>query len=145
MLVGLSQLPDYAKLFIDTLPAWKGERAHVVGLVGELGAGKTTFVQKVAELLGIRERVTSPTFVIAKPYDTEHPLFRRLVHIDAYRLGPDEPDTFGFAAYIADPENLVIVEWPERIPGGMPEGARRLSFDVAGEEARQITEDHGKT
>src|SRR3954467_7628344 len=62
------------------------DEALVVGLYGNLGAGKTSFTQAVARELGVKDVVNSPTFVIEKIYETAHPNFKRLIHIDAYRL-----------------------------------------------------------
>jgi tRNA threonylcarbamoyladenosine biosynthesis protein TsaE len=62
------------------------DEALIVGLYGNLGAGKTSFTQAVARALGVTDIVNSPTFVIEKIYDTKHTHFIRLVHIDAYRL-----------------------------------------------------------
>jgi tRNA threonylcarbamoyladenosine biosynthesis protein TsaE len=104
-------LQDFAHEFVADLPP-RGPQAYVVGLQGGLGAGKTTFVQMVAKELGVAESVTSPTFVIAQNYTTSHPVFQHLVHMDAYRLTPLEPDTIGFASALADPSNLIRVEGP---------------------------------
>ena len=92
------------------------DEALVVGLSGHLGAGKTAFVKAVAKALGIAEDVTSPTFVIMKLYDTAAGRFRRLVHIDAYRLERrEELEALGFEDLVADPGNLIMVEWPENV------------------------------
>ena len=91
-------------------------QALIVGLSGHLGAGKTAFVKAVAKALGVTEEVTSPTFVIMKLYETSHPHWRRLVHIDAYRLeGPEELEALGFKSLTADPHNLIMIEWPENV------------------------------
>ncbi|MEK7514295.1 MAG: tRNA (adenosine(37)-N6)-threonylcarbamoyltransferase complex ATPase subunit type 1 TsaE, partial [Patescibacteria group bacterium] len=63
-----------------------GKRAKIVGLIGELGAGKTAFVKEVAHLLGVKDTLTSPTFVIEKIYPLKGKQFKKLIHIDAYRL-----------------------------------------------------------
>jgi tRNA threonylcarbamoyl adenosine modification protein YjeE len=117
MQVSLADLSDFAKRFVAELPATPGVGAHVVGLKGDLGAGKTTFVQMVAKELGVTATVTSPTFVFVQVYGIDHGPFRRLVHIDAYRLSKDDPDTIGWREYRADPANLILVEWPEHLPG----------------------------
>lgn len=143
MEVSLAQLPDFAKSFIAQLPKTKGAQAYIVGLSGDLGTGKTAFVQQIAKALGVFSPVTSPTFVLAQTYQIQHAPFSRLVHIDAYRLSPDEKDTFGWKEYAKNPENLIFAEWPERIPGGMPERIERLQFSVVAEDTRNITETHG--
>jgi tRNA threonylcarbamoyladenosine biosynthesis protein TsaE len=140
MIVSRGKLADFAKEFIKKLPHEAGAGAYVAGLSGELGAGKTTFVQHVARELGVIGTVPSPTFVIAQSYDIDHPPFTKLIHIDAYRLAPNDADTFGWGHYLSRPGSLVLVEWPEHIPGGLPRASRRLEFKVAGHEEREIVE-----
>ena len=95
--------------------------ALLVTLSGELGAGKTTFTQLVARALGIDEPVTSPTFVLEKIYELEGQAFARLVHIDAYRLeGGQALKPLGFDDLYADPNNLILLEWPERVTDALP-------------------------
>jgi tRNA threonylcarbamoyladenosine biosynthesis protein TsaE len=144
MEVSLEGLGDFAKHFVDGLPKQRGPGAYIVGLSGDLGAGKTAFVQKVAAALGAPATPTSPTFVLAQTYPVARPPFTKLVHIDAYRLSPEMKDTMGWKEYSAEPENLVLVEWPERIPGGMPPGMRVLSFTVTGETERSIEDSHAE-
>lgn len=117
-----------------------GAAARVVALSGDLGAGKTAFAQGVAKALGVREVVTSPTFVIEKVYDLEAQGFGRLIHIDAYRLdGAEELRKLGWDTIVADPENLILIEWPERVPGLLPGDARTLSFAHGSGDERIIT------
>ncbi len=137
MELSLSELPEFAKQFVRELPETLEGHACVVGLRGELGAGKTAFVQAVARALGIEERVTSPTFVIMKSYAIQHPLFAKLVHIDAYRLRFEDPDTIGFNEQRANPQNLILVEWPERLHD-FPKDAPVITFDVSGEDSRTV-------
>lgn len=90
--------------------------AFVAGLSGHLGAGKTAFTKLVAKELGIGEEITSPTFVIMKIYDTQHPTFKRFVHIDAYRLErAQELEALDFERITSDSNNLVLIEWPENV------------------------------
>jgi tRNA threonylcarbamoyladenosine biosynthesis protein TsaE len=142
MEIALDQLEQFAKDFVNKLPEVVGGKAHVVGLKGNLGAGKTTFVQEVAGVLGVEKQVTSPTFVIAQSYETKHPVFKRLVHMDAYRLSEEVVDTIGFSEYMSDPHTLVLVEWPENLPkeAEFPKGAPILEFETVDEETRKIVE-----
>lgn len=90
--------------------------ALVVGLSGNLGAGKTSFTKAVAKELGIKEDITSPTFVIMKMYDTDRSPWKKLIHIDAYRLERGEDlRVLGFEKLVADKTNLIIIEWPENV------------------------------
>jgi tRNA threonylcarbamoyladenosine biosynthesis protein TsaE len=115
--------------------------ATVIGLSGELGAGKTTFVQSLARALGITESVTSPTFVIARFYPIpHHEQFARLVHIDAYRIEDvAELGPIGWDEIIADSENLLLVEWPEKIANRMPPRTYMVALETVGETVRRIT------
>ena len=107
----------------------------MVALSGDLGAGKTTFAQGVAQALGVQETVTSPTFVIEKIYKLENAKWQRLIHIDAYRLkGAHELEVLGWKELVADTGNLILIEWPERVAEAIPEGATRISFEINGEE-----------
>lgn len=114
--------------------------ATVLGLVGDLGSGKTTFTQGVAEALGVRGAVTSPTFVIEKVYDLEGGPWGQLIHIDTYRLErADELLTLGWERIIKPPENLVLVEWADRVGELLPASARKLYFKFIDEETREIS------
>ncbi|MBP6858084.1 MAG: tRNA (adenosine(37)-N6)-threonylcarbamoyltransferase complex ATPase subunit type 1 TsaE [Candidatus Pacebacteria bacterium] len=109
-------LSSIAKESLSLLDISKN-KATVVALQGELGAGKTTLVQAIAKELGVEEVVTSPTFVLAKWYKTTNDNFYVLVHIDAYRVESEsELETLGFQDLLKEPKSLVIIEWPEKIP-----------------------------
>ena len=115
------------------------ERATVVALSGDLGAGKTTLTQAVARKLGVAESVISPTFVIMKMYYAKHDAYARLVHIDAYRLNSSaELERLGWGELIADPKNLILIEWPERVPEAIPVDAHRVTLSHLSEEEREI-------
>lgn len=104
-------------------------RATVIALSGDLGAGKTTFVQLLANELGLTESVTSPTFVIMKQYETNHATFATLVHIDAYRIETaDEMRPLGFAAIVQQPNTLVCIEWAEKIADVLPQVDYRIEL-----------------
>lgn len=138
MEVTLAGVSEFAEQFVTTLPHTAGDRAHIVGLSGDLGSGKTTFVQSVARALGSSAAVTSPTFVLAQCYRIDRPPFRSLIHIDAYRLNPDEAHTIGWEEYVADPTNLILVEWPEKMLSDFPSDAAILKFVVTGDNSRSI-------
>ncbi len=110
------ELSSVAKEVLSNLRA-DNDRAIIIALYGELGAGKTTLVQAIATELGVEEMVTSPTFVIAKWYKTNSSDFYTLVHIDAYRVeSEDELRPLGFIELLKQPRALVIIEWPEKMP-----------------------------
>ena len=123
-----------------------GATATVIGLYGDLGAGKTTFAQYFGDLLGIEETIASPTFVIEKIYKigggkaagaAEH--FLHLIHIDAYRIESEqEMKTLGWEKIAADQKNLILIEWPERIAGLMPADHIQVRFEHVDETTRII-------
>lgn len=108
----------------------------VVCLEGDLGAGKTTFVQGLAAALGVPGRVSSPTFCLVQEHRGENAL---LVHMDLYRLrGEEDVLAIGWEDYLAEGA-IVAVEWPERAGSLVPEGAVRVAFThLDGEERRRI-------
>ncbi len=119
-------------------------RATVVGLVGNLGAGKTTFVQAVANALGINETLNSPTFLILKSYPLPSTLnpsaYRLLHHIDAYRLKKSEElKNLGFEKLLADPTNLILIEWSDKVADLLPPNTPTILFEYIDEETRQIS------
>jgi tRNA threonylcarbamoyladenosine biosynthesis protein TsaE len=133
--VSPDELRAHAAAFIAQLRP--GFVATIVTLSGVLGAGKTTFAQGVAEALGVGEMVTSPTFVIEKKYELPRETaggFARLIHIDAYRLADArELEALGWKEIAADPANLILLEWPERVPELMVEGAIHVRIDIDGD------------
>lgn len=103
--------------------------ATVIALQGELGAGKTAFAQAFGKILGVAEPMPSPTFVIMKSYDIDWRGFKKLIHIDAYRLEKEEELThLGWDGLIKDPENIILIEWPERVEKLIPKDAKRIHF-----------------
>ena len=116
----------------------------VICLEGDLGAGKTTFTQGLAAALGVRGRVTSPTFCIVQEHAADPsaggtvPL---LVHMDLYRLhGEDDVLAIGWEDYLARGA-AIVVEWPERAGTLVPASARHVVFHHLGEETRLVTID----
>lgn len=138
MTKSLEETQKLASDWVKSLDTSRDE-ALVVGLYGNLGAGKTTFTQAVARELGVADIVNSPTFVIEKIYDTEHPHFARLVHIDAYRLeSAAELAVLQFEQLVANKNNLILIEWPENVKEIIPEGHTRIHFTFIDETTRQI-------
>jgi tRNA threonylcarbamoyladenosine biosynthesis protein TsaE len=138
MNVALHDLSSCAADMLERLLERPRSGAAVLGLSGELGAGKTTLTQELARALGVKETVASPTFVIAKRYETAHPRFKTLVHVDAYRLdSPEELDAVGWDEMLAERDALVVVEWPEKLGARMSAGALRATLTVVGDDMRE--------
>jgi len=107
--------------------------AFVIGLTGELGGGKTTFLQGFAKGLGIKEKILSPTFVIMKK-------FNNFYHIDCYRIKKTkELLDLGFKGIIKNPKNIVVIEWADRVKKIMPKSALWIGFEFINEKERKIT------
>jgi tRNA threonylcarbamoyladenosine biosynthesis protein TsaE len=118
----------------------KEKNAVVVGLRGNLGSGKTLFVQKAAINLGVKDVVTSPTFVIQKTYPLEEQKFKNLVHIDAYRIDDyRELEVLKWKHTISNPENLIFIEWSDKVEKIMPKDAITIDFEYVDENTREVT------
>lgn len=108
----------------------RSDSARVIALKGNLGAGKTTFVQGFARALGISDTVQSPTFVIMKIYELKKKYLKHLVHIDAYRIeNPQELDHLGFRKLLEDKDAVILVEWADRIKKILPKGTMWITFE----------------
>ncbi len=108
----------------------------VLGLIGEIGAGKTTFVQGIAQGLGIpRGAVASPSFVLVREYQGRVPLF----HADLFRL-EKLPEAFsvGLEEYY-EGSGVTVIEWANRIPGILPEEFLEVHFEVIDPKNRRIS------
>jgi tRNA threonylcarbamoyladenosine biosynthesis protein TsaE len=104
---------DFAKNFAKNL---KG--GEVIGLIGDLGAGKTVFVKGLASGLGIKENVNSPTFALMKVYKIKNSKTRikNLVHIDTYRTkNPEDVTAIGAFDYFSRDDTITVVEWADKI------------------------------
>lgn len=126
---------------------------QIICLSGELGTGKTTFVQGILKGLKVRGPYTSPTFLIMKQYkkeNTRHNLptnkqekqnsnkLQTLYHIDAYRINEKDILNLGWEEIISQPGNLIVVEWAERIKKIIPENAQWINFYWEEKEKRKI-------
>lgn len=124
----------------DLRPLLVKERgsANVIGLSGNLGAGKTTFTKELLRQLGHTGSVTSPTFVLRRDYTVEpHLTSPRVIHIDAYRLEkPEHIYQVVSKEELADKNNLIIIEWPEKV---LPEIFDQIfTFEHVDENTRKI-------
>ena len=104
-------------------------------LTGDLGAGKTTLTQGVAQGLDVAERPRSPTFVMATEYHGRLPLY----HLDLYRVEElGELGDLGLDEYL-NGDGVTVVEWADRAPLAFPERGIWVSLEVTGEDTRDIT------
>jgi tRNA threonylcarbamoyladenosine biosynthesis protein TsaE len=116
------------------------KRAVVVGLVGELGSGKTVFAQGFAKGLGIKDNVVSPTFVLMRIYALCVPHYSHFIHIDAYRIEkPKELIDLGFKELVRNPQNIILIEWADRIKNILPKNCILIKFEHVNKNKRKIT------
>ncbi len=129
MKIALDQLQSFAHDVASRIAVKKDGMAFLVTLRGELGAGKTTFVQALARELGAGVPIKSPTFTLMKKYPIEFGEFMSFVHIDAYRLdGAAQFAALHPEEFLQDPGVIVCVEWPERVEGALPKPDIALTF-----------------
>lgn len=120
---------EFAKKLSSLIPD-----GTVICLLGDLGAGKTTFVRGLAEALNIKEVVQSPTFNIMKIYLKGT---KPLIHIDAYRLADVNSD-IGLDEYIGYETGITVIEWPMYISSLIPKKHMEIKITNLGEDKREI-------
>jgi len=132
------QTQDFAKKIAKKIIA--GKISRIVALIGDLGAGKTAFAQGFARALGIREKILSPTFVILKKFESAKIKDKQFYHIDCYRIAkPKEILDLGFKKIVADPKNIVLVEWADKIKKIIPKNSLIIKFEHLRKNKRKIT------
>lgn len=120
-------------------------RAFVIGLQGNLGSGKTTFLQGFARGLGIKEKILSPTFVLMKRFGISSSKahetgFKNFYHIDCYRIKkPKEILELGFGEIINSPQNIIAVEWSEKIKKILPPKTLTIKLLFLTQNKRRIS------
>jgi tRNA threonylcarbamoyladenosine biosynthesis protein TsaE len=130
----LADWPVFVSTLLATLPT-----TAVVTLHGDLGAGKTTFVQQLGQFLGVTDPITSPTFGILARYTTSHPIWQTLLHMDAYRL--EEVSELGplhFTDLLTEPHTLFCIEWADRITAALPQTTIHLTLAIEAADARRV-------
>lgn len=136
----LKDTENFAKDVLNWLQREENKEINTVCLYGNLGAGKTAFSQVVGKLLGVKENMQSPTFVIQKFYETNDKNFKRLVHIDAYRIEEsEEMISLRFQNLLDEKNILILIEWPEKIKNILPEKTLDIYFEFVDENTRKIT------
>ncbi len=128
------------------------KHARVVALVGDLGAGKTTFTQGFAKGLGVKNRITSPTFLIFRTYELVPELvrlrrasrgatlqsFHTFFHMDAYRIdSPKELAPLGFKEALKNPGHIFLIEWADKIKKILPKDTIWVHFSHGRKETER--------
>lgn len=112
----------------------------VIELVGDVGAGKTTLVRGMAEGLGVKEVVTSPSFTISKRYEFVRAdgVRGELIHYDFYRLGDAGIMANELAETLAEPDVVIVVEWGETVADLLPSERKKIVIQVAEDGGRLV-------
>ncbi len=139
-------------LALEILNFGPRKSSFIMGLFGDLGGGKTTFLQGFADGLGIKEKILSPTFVILKKFQIPINVgctdirksccvskFQNFYHIDCYRIQKSkEILDLGFKEIMANPKNIIAIEWAEKIKDLLPKNAMILNFEFINRTKRKI-------
>lgn len=109
---------------------------ETICLNGDLGAGKTVFVKGLAKGLGIKELITSPTFVLVKEFNTNN---LKLYHIDCYRLESSQDLlSLGFQEWLKN-GNIIVIEWADNVRDILPKNCINIKFEIINETRRKIS------
>jgi tRNA threonylcarbamoyladenosine biosynthesis protein TsaE len=137
-------ISEVAKILVEKISGIKKNKAKVVTFSGDLGSGKTTLTKEIGIILGIKENIISPTFVIMKIYKIDEKSkyfsnFKKLIHIDAYRLNSgDDLLKIGWKEICSDKENLIILEWPEIVESALDKDVFFVKLGHINDETRSI-------
>ncbi|HOS88228.1 MAG TPA: tRNA (adenosine(37)-N6)-threonylcarbamoyltransferase complex ATPase subunit type 1 TsaE [Candidatus Pacearchaeota archaeon] len=137
----ISLSPEQTKCFGEKLAkeAKPNSKARVYCLRGELGAGKTCFLQGFGKGLNIKEKIQSPTFIIMSRFPLRNQKFNNFYHLDCYRIEePEEILKLDFEEIINNPQNIVAIEWPEKIEQFLPKERTDIVLKILDENKREI-------
>jgi len=142
----LSESPEetqkIASLLINTILKQKNlkrNKALVISLEGNLGSGKTEFFKGIAKGIKLKERIFSPTFLIMKRFTLKHKLFKFLWHLDCYRLKKiSEIKELDFKEIIKNYQNIIFIEWGNKIKRFLPKNHWMIKFKIKGENKRSL-------
>lgn len=113
------------------------ENGGVIGLIGDLGAGKTTFTKRLCEYYGVTENVKSPTFTYVIEYESGS---KPIYHFDVYRIiNSEEIYEIGFEDYVGEENSITIVEWANNIIEEMPEETIYVEINHNDENTRIVS------
>lgn len=133
------EMRELGKKLAEEIIKTKRKRALIIGMEGELGSGKTTFIQGLAKGLGIKEKVASPTFVILKKYKIPARVIKsaRFFHIDCYRIKLKDLLELGFEEIVENLQNIIVIEWAEKVKKIL-KNALWIKFKYTGKDKRKI-------
>lgn len=122
--------------------AQKAQPGDIFTLEGDLGSGKTTFIKGFAKALGIKNEVTSPTFVLLKKYKVlnSNRGIQNLIHVDCYRMdSPEDAYSIGLDEFFGDKEAIILIEWPSKITSLLPKRTKKIKFEYINTSTRKIS------
>jgi tRNA threonylcarbamoyladenosine biosynthesis protein TsaE len=128
----LNEIEDTAKTFLANIASCK-----VIALHGEMGAGKTTFVHAICNVLGVKDTIGSPTFSIINQYQTN--AGEIIYHIDLYRLKDEEETIQTGVEDCLYSGNYCFVEWPDKAPAIFPDNTLHISITAVNNDTRKLT------
>jgi tRNA threonylcarbamoyladenosine biosynthesis protein TsaE len=130
------RLGKLAEKVLERLVPVAEKKAVFVALHGDLGSGKTAFVKEIAKLLGLREDIVSPTFILKKEYDVALLEVEKLIHVDAYRLTSPKEGRVLLLDEDDRPKRIIFIEWPENVEKRGWDA--ELHFSYVSEQVRKI-------
>jgi tRNA threonylcarbamoyladenosine biosynthesis protein TsaE len=135
-ILDLDELTDFAKLCAKTLHG-----GEIIALIGDLGAGKTTFTKALLKAVGIKKRVTSPTFGIIAAYQiTRQHRRHEFFHVDLYRIhNLAEFKALGIAQTWQQPDTTYIIEWADKVSRALPKGTTLIRFTPTKDGKRKLS------
>lgn len=114
--------------------------ACVLGLVGDLGAGKTTFSKELLLELGVKDNITSPTFSIINSYPISYQNFTHVFHVDVYRIEDiQELEVLRFDTLLNNPHHIVVIEWADMIKDILPNTTIWIQIEHNNHQSRNVT------
>lgn len=127
---------DFAENLMREILQSKDALPCVIELVGDVGAGKTTFTKGLARGLEITEEITSPTFTISKVYENSHG--QKLVHYDFYRLENPGIMVEDLFENLQDPHTVTVIEWADTVSENLPANHLRLEILINDDGSRTL-------
>ena len=144
-MIAIEQNKMVKTFFLNSLDQYQDAVKYIIGLLedytiflleGNLGVGKTTFVQQICKKLGTKDIITSPTFSLINPYITDA---GQVFHMDMYRLEQmEEAIDFGIEEYLWD-DHICFIEWPKLIEPILPESFVKIKIELQEDQKRKIS------
>ena len=132
------EMLDFGKQFADKITGSRPVEAKVIELIGDVGAGKTTFTRGLAAGLNIKESVTSPSFTISKSYALPDGK-GHLIHYDFYRLPDPGIMLNDLQENLQNPDNIIVIEWGESIDDLLSKNRTKIKINYNNDNSREVT------